>query len=170
MNLTDAVMLLPLRLLVTLKVNLRQKLALAGLFSLGTIVIIFAFVRLFEVTQATAESKTDPTTVAKGPILLSVWSVIEASVAVVVTNLPAFRSLFTTHRNTRSSRSQGPYHSTGYATNEYSDRFRSRTQPMTSGGTIEMHSLQSSDEILVPDNSVRVGGKGWDGVDKTYQE
>jgi hypothetical protein len=154
-------MLLPLRLLVTLKVNLRQKLALASLFSLGTIVIIFAFVRLFEVTQATAKSKTDPKTVAEGPILLSVWSVIEASVAVVVTNLPAFRSLFTTHRNTRSSRSQGPYRSTGYA-NEYSDRFGSRTRPTTSGRTIEMHSLQSSDEILVPDSNVRVGGKAWD--------
>lgn len=146
------VMLLPLRLLITLRINLKQKFALAGLFSLGSIVIIFAFIRLFEVSRATEESKTNPTTVAEGPILLSIWSVIEAAVAVVVTNLPPFRALLgsQSRRNTKASQSGNRYRS------QYSDAnsktatigsISNRVHPgIVVGRSIEMESLHSSDD------------------------
>ena len=55
--------------------------------------IIVAFVRLQHVTRATSSAQVDPTKIADGSILLSLWSQIEAAVAVLVANLPAFRSL-----------------------------------------------------------------------------
>ena len=145
-------MLLPLRLLATLRINAKQKLALAGMFSLGLIVIAFAFVRLVEVTKATAKSKTDPTTVAEGPILLSVWSVIEAAVAVVVANLPAFRSLLRTRGKTGASgSSQERYRGATGGSNAYSDHMTSsRGRPSRLGRNMEMESLHSSDDILAP--------------------
>ena len=100
-------MLLPLRLLVTLHISIKQKLGLICLFSLGIIVIIFAFVRLSNVTKATAESQIDPTTSANGPIILALWSTIEAAVAVIVANLPAFRSLLRKKGQTGYSNSKG---------------------------------------------------------------
>lgn len=86
-------MLLPLRLLYIVQISRRQKVALASLFSLGIIVIIVAFIRLHHVTRATSSAQVDPTKIADGSILLSLWSQIEAAVAVLVANLPAFRSL-----------------------------------------------------------------------------
>jgi hypothetical protein len=95
-------MILPLRLLFSLqKIPMKQKAGLACLFSLGTIVIIFAFIRLFNVTKATAESQVDPTTMANAPILLSTWSTIEAAVGTIVANMPAFRSLLKSRGQTR---------------------------------------------------------------------
>lgn len=141
-------MALPVRLLMTLRITLKQKLALTCLFSLGTIVIIFAFVRLFQVIKATADSQTDPTTVANGPILLSLWSVIEAAVAVVVTNLPAFRSLLRNRGDTGDRKLQSRY-IPGYS-NGYTNTIGSRTnrgKTTIVGRTMEMESLHSSDDV-----------------------
>ena len=88
-------MLLPLNLLRRLRVTPQQKLGLAVIFSLGTIIIAFAFVRLAQVTKAT--SNPDPATLADGPVLLSMWSHIESSVSVIVATLPAFRYLLNTN-------------------------------------------------------------------------
>ncbi|KAI4667611.1 uncharacterized protein J4E88_010275 [Alternaria novae-zelandiae] len=85
------IMLLPLNLLRKLQVSPQQKFGLAVIFSLGTIIIAFAFARLVQVTKAT--SNPDPTTLADGPVLLSMWSHIESSVSVIVATLPAFRYL-----------------------------------------------------------------------------
>ncbi|KAH6861191.1 hypothetical protein BKA58DRAFT_48332 [Alternaria rosae] len=85
------IMLLPLNLLRKLQVSPQQKFGLAVIFSLGTIIIAFAFARLAQVTKAT--SNPDPTTLADGPVLLSMWSHIESSVSVIVATLPAFRYL-----------------------------------------------------------------------------
>ncbi|KAF3053180.1 hypothetical protein E8E11_011459 [Didymella keratinophila] len=75
----DAViMILPLNLLRKLQINARQKFGLAMIFSLGTIIIAFAFARLAQVTKATSNAAKDPTTVADGPVLLSMWSHIES--------------------------------------------------------------------------------------------
>jgi len=82
------IMLLPLNLLRKLQVSAQQKLGLAVIFSLGTIIIAFAFARLAQVTKAT--SNPDPATLADGPVLLSMWSHIESSVPVIVATLPAF--------------------------------------------------------------------------------
>ena len=138
-------MLLPLRLLVTLQISLKQKLGLSCLFSLGIIVIIFAFVRLFKVTKATAESQTNPTTMADGPIVLSLWSTIEAAVAVIVANLPAFRSLLRNSGNTGFSKSRTG--STGYARTIGSKGTTSKSAIVRSRG-VELESLHSFDDEI----------------------
>jgi len=85
------IMLLLLNLLRKLQVSPQQKFGLAVIFSLGTIIIAFAFARLVQVTKAT--SNPDPATLADGPVLISMWSHIESSVSVIVATLPAFRYL-----------------------------------------------------------------------------
>jgi hypothetical protein len=85
------IMLLPLNLLRKLQVSPQQKFGLAVIFSLGTIIIAFAFARLAQVTKAT--SNPNPTALSDGPVLLSMWSHIESSVSIIVATLPAFRYL-----------------------------------------------------------------------------
>lgn len=137
-------MLLPLRLLWTLRISVRQKLALALLFCLGIIVVVFAFIRLAQVTKATSNSKKDPTTLADGPILLSLWSTIEASVAVIVSNLPAFRSLLRKSGNGQSSASnkKTPLYPTTVGSRTNTSRSATRHTPM------ELESLHSFDDEI----------------------
>jgi hypothetical protein len=63
------------------------------IFSLGTIIIAFAFAGLAQVTKATSNAAKDLTTIADGPVLLSMCSHIESSVSVIVATLSAFRYL-----------------------------------------------------------------------------
>lgn len=86
-------MLLPLNLLRKLQLSKRQRVALAGIFSVGGIIIAIAVVRLLEVSPATREIRTDIEVIENAPLVLGVWSHIEASVAVVVASLPTFRFL-----------------------------------------------------------------------------
>jgi hypothetical protein len=139
-------MLLPLRLLWTLQISRKQKVALGCMFSLGIIVIVFAFVRLSNVTKATSQAKTNPTTLANGPILLSLWSTIEAAVAVLVANLPAFRSLLRTAGNTRRTNSPRtkPSNLTAYAHGSHATTSRSAIKRHS----MELESLHSADEIF----------------------
>jgi hypothetical protein len=105
-------MLLPLNLLRKLQVSPQQKFGLAVIFSLGLIIVAFAFARLAQVTKAT--SNPDPTTMADGPVLLSMWSHIESSVSVIVATLPAFRYLLNKNMGrTRPSPSVPVYASAG---------------------------------------------------------
>jgi hypothetical protein len=83
------VMLLPLRLIWTLRISVTQKLALACLFSLGIVIVAFAFIRLYDVTKATSERAVDETKLADAPLIFSLWSQIEAAVSVTVANLPS---------------------------------------------------------------------------------
>jgi hypothetical protein len=83
------IMILPLNLLRKLQVSPHQKFGLTIIFSLGTVIIAFAIARLVQVTKAT--NNPDPSTLANGPVLLSMWSHIESSVSVIVATLPAFR-------------------------------------------------------------------------------
>ena len=64
-------MALPLRLLWGLQINSRQKLALGAIFSLGIIIIIFAIVRVVEISATFSHVN---------PLWLALWSMIEASV------------------------------------------------------------------------------------------
>lgn len=64
-------MALPLHLLTKLKVDRSEKLALAGIFSLGFIIIIFAVVRVVE-TSASIHHVN--------PLWLALWSGVEAGV------------------------------------------------------------------------------------------
>ena len=138
-------MLLPLRLLWTLRISLKQKLGLGVLFSLGSIVIAFALFRLSQVSKATSNIKLDPTTEADGPIILALWSVIEAAVAVLVANLPAFRSLLTNRGNAQSTSDRNKI-------SAYTTAIGSRTNNSKSGARrapLELESLHSfEDEIF----------------------
>ncbi|KDN67704.1 hypothetical protein CSUB01_01232 [Colletotrichum sublineola] len=93
------IMILPLHLLRKLTTSPFHKLGLTVLFSLGGVIVAFAIARLVQVTKATGDAAKDPTTVANGPVLLSMWSHIESSVSVIVATLPAFRFLLSKNRN-----------------------------------------------------------------------
>lgn len=86
-------MLLPLNLLRQLQLGRKKKAGLAGVFAVGLLIMVFAVVRLVEVTQATAAVALDPTRVAESPIKLSAWSHIEGSVSIIVASLPTFQFL-----------------------------------------------------------------------------
>ncbi|KAF1840641.1 uncharacterized protein K460DRAFT_320915, partial [Cucurbitaria berberidis CBS 394.84] len=101
-----AIMILPLNLLRKLQVSPQQKFGLAVIFSLGTIIIAFAFARLVQVTKAT--SNPDPTSIADGPVLLSMWSHIESSVSIIVATLPAFRYLLNSRAGRTTPGPSGP--------------------------------------------------------------
>lgn len=64
-------MIIPLRLLWSLQVNRRQKLALTVIFSLAFIVIVFAIVRVVEIS---------PSSEHVDPIWLALWSMVEGSI------------------------------------------------------------------------------------------
>ncbi|KAL8767038.1 MAG: hypothetical protein Q9209_006332 [Squamulea sp. 1 TL-2023] len=76
---------LGLRLLWNLQINVKEKLALGAIFSVGLIKITFAIIRVVKIGASATHVN---------PIWLALWSMIEASVAVVVASLPSFRVLF----------------------------------------------------------------------------
>ncbi|KAL8733325.1 MAG: hypothetical protein Q9166_002149 [cf. Caloplaca sp. 2 TL-2023] len=79
------IMGLGLRLLWNLQINLKEKLALGAIFSVGLIKITFAVIRVVRIGASARHVN---------PIWLALWSMIEASVAVVVACLPSFKVLF----------------------------------------------------------------------------
>lgn len=86
-------MALPIRLLWYLRISLRKKLGLAAIFSLCVIVIVFAIVRAVETSRSLLPLSTSQFQ-QTDPIWLSFWSVLESSVAILVSCLPTFRVLF----------------------------------------------------------------------------
>jgi hypothetical protein len=83
--LTDLmIMVLPYKLLVSLRVSKVQRFALVGIFSVGCIVIACSLIRL---TQIVAHARSDP-------VGLAVWGIVESSMSVVVGSLPALKSYF----------------------------------------------------------------------------
>lgn len=78
-------MALGLRLLWTLQISAREKVALGAVFLVGVIKITFAVIRVVKIGASAKHVN---------PIWLALWSMIEASVAVVVACLPSFRVLF----------------------------------------------------------------------------
>ena len=90
---SDVVMCLGLRLLCNLRIRFREKLAVGAAFSVGVIKIIFAVIRVV---------KIGPSAAHVNPIWLALWSMIEASVAIVVASLPSFKVLFASGRRGQS--------------------------------------------------------------------
>lgn len=80
-------MLLPVRLLYGLHITLKQKLAIGTIFCLGAIVMIFSIIRLVSVFPLIKAS--EPT----ASISVALWSILVASVAVVIASLPPLKSL-----------------------------------------------------------------------------
>lgn len=78
-------MALGLRLLKKLQISRKEKAALGAIFSVGLIKIVFAVVRVVRIGVSATHVN---------PIWLALWSMIEASVAVVVACLPSFKVLF----------------------------------------------------------------------------
>ncbi|KAL9576332.1 MAG: hypothetical protein Q9212_007191 [Teloschistes hypoglaucus] len=79
------VMTLGLRLLWNLQISVKEKFALGAIFSVGVIKITFALIRVVKIGASSKHVN---------PIWLALWSMIEASVAVVVACLPSFKVLF----------------------------------------------------------------------------
>ncbi|KAL8930127.1 MAG: hypothetical protein Q9208_000744 [Pyrenodesmia sp. 3 TL-2023] len=79
------IMALGLRLLSKLQMRRNEKLALGAIFSVGFIKIVFAVVRVVKIGVSATHVN---------PIWLALWTMIEASVAIVVACLPSFRVLF----------------------------------------------------------------------------
>lgn len=123
------------------------------MFSLGAIVIVFAFIRLHNVTKATQDQDKDMSKMTEGPLLLALWSQIEASVAIIVANLPAFRSLLrtrgtTTHASKTYRGSSYPTRSSGTHPSARKNNIsieQSSVQHIRSHNSLEMQSLQSED-------------------------
>lgn len=70
--LTFLVTSIPIAMLWNIKINIRQKLALAGIFSLTVITMIFAIVRIAVITSQSRATLDQS--------WLYLWSAIEASV------------------------------------------------------------------------------------------
>ncbi len=69
--------------LQTTQINRKQKIAVAGIFSLGGVIIVVAIVRAIEI-KATTEHVD--------PVWLALWSMVEASVGESSRNLTHMRS------------------------------------------------------------------------------
>ena len=91
---TDAMIIaLPLYLAMRVQLPWQEKSALAGIFSLGIIIMLFAIIRIAVTNQHNSHPETS---------WLNLWSQIEASVAVVVCSLAPFRSIFTHRKKNKS--------------------------------------------------------------------
>lgn len=96
---TDVMIIaLPMSLAWRVRLPLRTKLALVGVFSLGGFIVAFSIIRII----FTNEKKRRPEI-----SWLNLWSVVEASVACIVCNLAPFKTLFTGKSRDYTS---DPYH------------------------------------------------------------
>lgn len=91
---------LPMYLAMHVQLPWTQKLALAGVFSLGIVIMLFAIIRIAVTNPRNAHPETS---------WLNLWSQIEASVAVIISSLAPFKALFT-NRQTKSYESNNPPH------------------------------------------------------------
>ncbi|TPR11970.1 Hydantoinase/oxoprolinase family protein [Aspergillus niger] len=93
------IMVLPLRLVVSLRLPLGQKISVAAVFALGTICVIMAVVRVIQIgTRANNDSTPSSS-------WLAFWGMIEAGIAVIVGCLPAFAIIYRRTKNTHRYRS-----------------------------------------------------------------
>lgn len=74
-------MILPVRLILGIRIAVRQKIALTGIFCLGLVVILFAALRMQKMVASIYAFK------ANGNIILAMWSVIEAFVGMFDLNM-----------------------------------------------------------------------------------
>lgn len=86
------IMALPIQLVWNLQLPRGQKIAVVALFSSGFICIIFATLR---VTQIAVKARQDDA--SPEPTWLSLWSIIETSVAVCIGCMPAFAVAYRRH-------------------------------------------------------------------------
>ncbi|KAI6266385.1 hypothetical protein MCOR27_006292 [Pyricularia oryzae] len=104
-----AIMILPLNLLRKLMIPRGAKAGLVFIFSLGTIIIIFAFIRLAQAVSSMQQVSGDIKEATKTPIILSQWGFLECAVGIIVAMLPAFRFLFSKNRANASKANKGKW-------------------------------------------------------------
>jgi hypothetical protein len=124
------------------------------------VVVVFAFVRLYKVTQAASEGAVDGTELADTPLILSLWTQIEAAVAVIVANLPALRSFIRRqlggpeYSSKESSRSRGSSSATSKKT--YQVHHTSKMEPVIKSKSVMR---QQSVELASLDEEWPIRGK-----------
>ncbi|TLD26401.1 hypothetical protein PspLS_05141 [Pyricularia sp. CBS 133598] len=104
-----AIMILPLNLLRKLMIPRGAKAGLFFIFSLGTIIIIFAFIRLSQAVRSMEQVSGDIKEATKTPVILSQWGFLECAVGIIVAMLPAFRFLFSKNRANASKANRGKW-------------------------------------------------------------
>ena len=94
------IIVLPMYLAMRVQLPWTQKLALAGIFSLGVVIMVFAVIRI----AVTNPHNTHPET-----SWLNLWSQIEASVAVIISALAPFKALFSERQGKSYESNQSPH-------------------------------------------------------------
>jgi uncharacterized membrane protein len=69
-----AVMVLPIKLLMGLRISKKNKIGVGIIFTIGHLIIIFSIIRVVEITQSLGEANKNVN------VSLSMWSILEASV------------------------------------------------------------------------------------------
>ncbi|TLS28822.1 hypothetical protein PpBr36_01411 [Pyricularia pennisetigena] len=128
-----AIMVLPLNLLRKLMIPRGAKAGLVLIFSLGTIIIIFAVIRLAEAVRSMQQVAGDIKEATKTPIILSQWGFLECAVGIIVAMLPAFRFLFSKNRASASKakRSKWPSSSHNPSSGRRTDPVKGRSIVIT---------------------------------------
>ncbi|KAI9756985.1 MAG: hypothetical protein M4579_003643 [Chaenotheca gracillima] len=98
------IMALPLRILWDLRVTTRQKIGLAGLFSLAIIIMTFSIVRAIK-SAGTLGGATITSLYQADPTTLTLYTILESTIAVIVSCLPTFRVLFVKSRESSEGNS-----------------------------------------------------------------
>lgn len=78
------VAVLPIRLLIGLRISLKQKLGIGAIFSLGVVIVFFSIIRLVKVIES-IENRS-----ATGNVSLALWSMLETSVGMCLSPLDTF--------------------------------------------------------------------------------
>ncbi|KAG7283944.1 hypothetical protein NEMBOFW57_010302 [Staphylotrichum longicolle] len=131
------IMAMPLRLIYNVKVSLKQKIGLVGIFSLGFVMIVFAIIR------------ANQTLVQQGFVnltLLMIWSTLAASISVLVGTLPALKVLITTRARASENRS-GSGNSQG-TTRPKTSSFGTHTKSVKSVKSVALGSLRRDSNNL----------------------
>ncbi|KAF1953537.1 hypothetical protein CC80DRAFT_537415 [Byssothecium circinans] len=105
---TDAlIMALPISILWNVRISIRQRFALAGVFALVLITMVISIVR---VAVVTGEASNNVTNKQVESTWLYIWNFTETFVALLVACLGSFRALFSGHQRTREAHEAAELH------------------------------------------------------------
>ncbi len=125
-----------------------EKIALVGVFGVGTFATIVAIIRLHTIYTYTLA--TDP---FQQSILVNLWSVLEINVAVICASAPALKPLFTPQALTNARQGSTPPKHSGY---EYHSRGRSGIKSKIS--VDQSFATRDIDLGPIPSSSAKISG------------
>ncbi|KAI9055915.1 hypothetical protein LZ554_000851 [Drepanopeziza brunnea f. sp. 'monogermtubi'] len=146
--------MLPIRLLFRLRISTSQKVGVGAIFSLVGFIIAVAIVRMIYVLNSIKTSNP------RHIISVTLWSILEAGVAVVVGSLPALKSLISKGAGSSSYGSGAKR----YKHSGSSKTISSARSAPHKGPHIRLHDLSSAGTH----NSIEASGPGWDSEDAIY--